>query len=474
MKKQWFEVSREGLKELQAGKPKDFLARELVQNAWDEQTKNCSFNAQWEKGMAIIEVEDDNPTGFKDLSDAFTLFKTTSKRNDPTKRGRFNIGEKQVLSLCEKAEIATTKGTVVFGKKGRRIVRAKRLTGSKITVWLKMTKSEFEEMVMVVKRYLVPEAINFSVNGEKMVYRKPYKSFQTTLLTEKETNGSFTRTQRKTVVNVHKANGKSILYELGLPVTEIDCQFDIDVQQKVPLSIDRDTVPVSYLKTLFAETLNTTYQEIDKENSSELWIRQGMGDKRVNVETVKEMVEKRYGDKVVVANPFDPISVDDAISHGYNVVHGSELSKEEWENIRKAEAIKSSSDLFGHSFVDATPVEPDENMKRVQQLAIRIAKQIIGVELTVRIMKSPKSTVAAQYGVDPKKPSCGILIFNVSSLGKDFFNPPVNAKVIDLIVHELGHHAGHHTEASYHDLITKMAGQLVMLALTDSTFFKVE
>lgn len=463
--KRWFEVSREGLKELQMGKPKHFIARELIQNAWDEQTKVCSFGASWDKGKAIITVEDDNPTGFKDISDAFTLFKSTSKRSDPTKRGRFNIGEKQVLSICEEAVVATTKGTVIFDKQGRRMSKVKIERGSKITVWVKMTSEEFHEMMAIVRTYLIPKGIRFLVNGETMLYRQPYKTFQTTLLTEREINGSFAKTRRITDVCVHKSE-RSMLYELGLPVTEIDCQFSIDVQQKIPLSIDRDTVPNAYLKALYAEVLNVTYGDIEKDQSSATWVRLGMTDERVSKEAVRGIVVKRFGDKVAVANPFDPISVDDALSHGFNVVHGSELSKEEWENIRKAEAIKSSSELFGQSFTEAITIDPDENMEKVKWLALKIAKTVLGIDLTVRFVKSPKASVNAQFGDN-------VLTFNVSRLGKEFFSPAVSSKTIDLIIHELGHYAGNHTEASYHELLTKLAGELVTIALVNPAFYKI-
>lgn len=467
MSTQWFEVSREGLKELQAGKPKHFIARELIQNAWDEQIKTCLFNANWENGLAIIEVEDDNPTGFRDISDAFTLFKTTTKRSDPTKRGRFNIGEKQVLSMCEKAEVATTKGTVIFDKSGRTMGRSKRDTGSKITVWIKMPKGEFDEIVEIVKRYLVPENINFLVNGEKVEYREPYKVISPTLNTEIEINNILSKTRRITNVNIHKANDKAILYELGLPVTEIDCEFDIDVQQKIPLSIDRDTVPVSYLKALYAEVLNATYQDVQEDDSSNNWVRQAMADERINTEAVKEIVEKRYGEKVVVANPFDPNANDEAIANGYTVIRGAELSAKEWENIRKAGAIQSSSSLFGYDFAKAKVITPNESMKRVEVLAKKIAKKLLGISITVKFVESPEASVSAQFGGQT-------LTFNVSNLNSSFWNPTVNEQSIDLIVHELGHYAGKHTESGYHELLTKMAGQLVMLALTDETFFKVE
>src|SRR4030042_143740 len=106
--KDWFSVSKDGLKELQAGKPKSHIARELIQNAWDENITACQVTTELVRGKAIIIVADDNPEGFKDLTDSFTLFKHTQKRDDPTKRGRFNMGEKQAFSVCDYAKIVTT------------------------------------------------------------------------------------------------------------------------------------------------------------------------------------------------------------------------------------------------------------------------------------------------------------------------------------------------------------------------------
>ncbi|GAI59689.1 unnamed protein product, partial [marine sediment metagenome] len=298
--------------------------------------------------------------------------------------------EKQVLSLCDEAKIKTTKGTVIFNKAGRKISRIKLEKGSKIIISFKANKSDFDEMLSVVKKYLVPKNIDFYVNGEKITYRQPYKVITASLLTENEVNGIFKRVQRKTDIHILKSNGEAMLYEMGLPVTSIDCQFDIDVQQKVPLAIDRDTVPVPYLKALFAEVLNATYQDVESEDSSEVWIRQAVGDKRIGREAVKEIVKKRFGDKVVVANPFDPGSIDEAISNKYNVVYGSEMSKEEWGNIRRAEAMSSSTDLFGKRGVaDWEHYPPTPEMEKVAALAKKIAKRLLGINLEVQFVKSP-------------------------------------------------------------------------------------
>lgn len=465
MKKNWFEVSREGLRQLQAGKPKDFVVRELIQNAWDEEITSCHLHvSRCGKSLVEITVEDDSPEGFRDITHAFTLFAPTYKRKDPEKRGRFNIGEKQVLAICEKAIVSTTKGTVVFDSQGRTSKRMKRKKGSIISLTLRMNKEEKEAMLDSIKLYLPPKGISFQVNGCSVLYREPYKELKATLLTDIQRENEMIRTYRETEVWLHKADGDAYLYEMGLPVCKIDCPYHVDVQQKVPMSIDRNKVSQGYLQNLFAWVLNETYEDISSKASSEPWIREAVSNKGISEEAVRAVVKSRYGGKVVVATPGDKYSIDEALSRGYKVVYGSELSSKEWGNIRKAEAIQSSSALFPTEFADdAEKVEKDDDMIKVEKLAKRIAKRCLGINIDVQFLEW--SGVSAQYGH-------GILTFNVRRLGKRFFNFPVNARMIDVITHELAHEKGFHTEASYHTCLTRMAGKLVMIALWEPNFFK--
>ena len=43
-------------------------------------------------GKAEFVVEDDSPDGFRDLTEAYTIFAESYKKVDPEKRGAFNIG----------------------------------------------------------------------------------------------------------------------------------------------------------------------------------------------------------------------------------------------------------------------------------------------------------------------------------------------------------------------------------------------
>ncbi|KKK98870.1 hypothetical protein LCGC14_2638420, partial [marine sediment metagenome] len=273
--------------------------------AWDENTKICKLEMQWDKNVATISVEDDSPEGFKDIRDAFTLFAPTYKRKDPTKRGRFNIGEKQAISICDEASIQTTKGTIHFNREGRIESRSKRPVGSKISVTLKMTKAEFDETLDYAKKYLVPKGLKFLVNGKEIKRRKIYKTFKASLQTEIEDNSILKKTHRITDVNILETEDESYLYEMGIPVMKIDCAYDVDVQQRIPLSTDRNTVPTPYLSVLYAEVLNVTFDEISEEDSSDVWIREATANKKISDEAIIAITDKRFGKNKAFANPFD-------------------------------------------------------------------------------------------------------------------------------------------------------------------------
>jgi hypothetical protein len=467
--KSWFEVDKEGLKALQAGKPKHYVLRELIANAFDENIKICTILTSFvgeKDGTVFIAVADDSPEGFKNLRDAFTLFGDTSKRRDATKRGRFNLGDKQSLAIAEYAKIKTTKGSVIFSEKGRTETNDKTNSGTIVNITLKMKEKEYHEMLKFIENYLPPKGIVFEVNAKKIEFVKPLFVTEDTLPTQNEVEGQLRDTQRKTEIHIHKRE-INFLYEMGIPVVEIDCDYSIDVQQKIPMSVDRESVKPSYLKSVFAIVLNKVIDDVNEEKSSESWIRVGSGAKQILQETMQKLVKLRFGDKVVVANPRDPIANDDALAHGFRVIQGRELSADEWGNIKEHELIRSSSEVFGRgSATDAEGYAPDENMKRVRKLAENFAHRFLGIDISVDFFASKQCNVNAMYG--QRK-----LSFNVTKLGKRFFENPISVPVIDLIVHEISHERGMHCEESYHECITLLAGELTMMALKKPKFFEV-
>jgi len=467
--KEWFTVDKNGLKQLQAGKPKTFIINELSQNAFDENITQCNIRFKYtDKELLTITVEDDSPEGFKNITHAYTLYADTYKRRDPTKRGRFNLGEKQVIAICEEAIVKTTKGTIIFDSNGRTETEEKTNAGSRIIVTFKATFDDYKELVEHAKKLLVPKNIKYTVDEVRVYPSKVFKSFKAKLFTEILSGETFKVQTRETKVNIIESKGQSYIYEMGIPIIKTDCPWHIDVQQKVQLNIDRDNILPSYLQDLYAEVLNNTYDDIDE--PSALWVRNGMKDKRITKEAVNGVMNKRFGGKVCIANPLDPHAMEEAISHGFKPIFGGEMSKEEWSIVKDMTDIESASQLFGNNELAlAEVIRPVPAMICTALYGKKIASRILNIRIKVKFVNSPTSDTLADYNKEDKT-----LRFNVGKLPKNFFTPPISNITTEILIHELAHEDGGHIDYSYQSMQCKIGAELTILALKEPEFFKVK
>jgi hypothetical protein len=216
-------------------------------------------------------VEDDDPEGFKNLSHAYTLFAESEKKSDPTKRGFLNLGEKLVIAACEESEVASTTGTVIFDKDGRRQTRSKRERGSQFSGLVRMTRAEYEETVTKVRTLIPPEKIKTTFNGEVLAYRAPLKVFSAQLPTVIADEEGFMRpTRRKTEVSVYapRTGESPTLYEMGIPVVETNDKWHVNISQKVPLNMDRDNVTPAFLREVRTLVLNEMFEHIEGQEAA--------------------------------------------------------------------------------------------------------------------------------------------------------------------------------------------------------------
>lgn len=465
----WLVTDKEGLKALNADKPKSFVVRELVQNAFDESGVTfveVTLTPVPRTAKVVLMVEDDAPEGFYDLRHAYTLFADTRKRVDPEMRGQFNLGEKQVLSLCDEAVISTTTGTVTFNKDGTREEdpSSTRSAGSVFSATLPMTRAELQEVEETIRTFLPPKGVVLRFNQEPIEYREPEHVIEATLQTvyaDKE--GVMRRTTRKTKVEILDPEDDDVptLYEMGLPVCETGDKYHYNVLQRVPLSTDRDTVSEAFMQDLRAEVLNEVVDELDEEECAEAWVQEAIQDERVHGAAVSHVVTKQHGTRAFVPTPGDPEATERAIDAGYHVVSANAYSKAAWANIRdKTAALPAATVVGGATQVVSGKVVPFEewadSMKRVARLAKYIAKQCLGISIEVRYFKAKKVTALAQYGART-------ISFNRSHLSAKFFVPVASEEQIDLIVHELGHEYGGHYDMVYHEALTKMAAKLARI-----------
>ena len=459
----WFEVDRDGLRQLLEGKDKAFVIRELVQNAWDEQgVTRCDVTLEPIPGRpaARLVVEDDAPEGFYDLRHAYTLYARTRKRPDPSKRGRFNLGEKQVLALCREARIVTTTGGVRFDPDGERhALREKRPAGSVFEAELGMTRAEVDDALRAVRLFIPPDGIVTKVNGAELPKRMALASVEVVLETEREDEeGRWRSTRRKTTVNVHEPlpGEKACIYELGLPVIETGDRWHYGVQQRVPLTVDRDNVKPSFLQDVRAAVLNALADRLQPRDVSERWVRDGAADPEVRPETTCRVADLRWGQRRVVPTPGDREGLERAIAAGCHVISPAEMSAAEWERMREAEAVPSTAQAFSTRFVESEPVPASEwtdAMRRLSHMAQAVADVGLGIAVTVRFIRSPRADIAATYGG-----RC--VTFNVSRLGTSFWAS--DEEQIRLAAHELAHEAGGHISEAYYECLTRMAARLAL------------
>lgn len=188
MAKQWFDVDRAGLGKQAEQHGKGRLVGELVQNALDEAGATrigITLTPVAGRPLADLTVEDDSSEGFRDLAHAYTLFAESYKRADPEQRGQYNFGEKLVLAVCEQANISTTKGTVVFDPEEGRIEkpRQKREWGSVFQGRIRLTREEYPPVCDYLRSLLLPEHVAVTFNGDRLLPRKPVRTFEASLET---------------------------------------------------------------------------------------------------------------------------------------------------------------------------------------------------------------------------------------------------------------------------------------------------
>ena len=464
----WFEVDRAGLAQILKRKGIEFAIFELVQNAWDERAVtqvDVKLQADGQRGRCTLEVRDDAPDGFANLRHAYTLFAESAKKANAEQRGRFNLGEKLVLSLCDWASIMTTTGTVVFGQNGRSIKQShKTAFGSLFEACIRMTQKEMAQVEQAVKRLIAPAGINTTFNGVALEARVPAYQFEASLPTEiADEEGALRKAWRKCVVNCYPVrDGETAsIYEMGIPVVDHDCAWHVDVMQKVPLTLDRENVTGRFLNVLRTAVFNETHKSLDTEAVNHEWAQIAIESDDAKPEAVVDYMTKRFGENRASYDPNDAEANNQAVAHGYTIVHGGMLSGAAWQNVKAADAIAPAGRLFpthSDNFVMGEPVEETENMKRVRGYCQQLAQLLMDIHVTVQFCKQP-SRERASYG-------SRTISFNVRNLGGDrWFDLKTNRLAIDdLIIHEFGHeYAANHLSEAYNDALSRLAAKAMEL-----------
>ena len=465
-----FEVSTAGMKELHAGRPLWSLVKELVSNVWDEESTICkvtvrpSNNGNITKPIECIDITvEDNAGGFKDVDDAYTLMAPTAKRTNSNVRGRFNIGEKEIISVAVRAEVETVGTTVYFPEGGgRELTSNDRTNGTVIRVRVERPHDEVQETIDALSGFLPPAEITYTINGEEPERRSFIERTRGSIPTivAGGVGEPLRNLWRTTDIDIYQPRfGKGgHIYEMGITIQPIDAPYDVDIQQKVPMPPNRDTVTASYLQHDYSEVLQVVAPVLEQSQASETWVQAAVEDSKTPDETVAKVMEAKLGKKAVLWSS-DTQANENAHLAGMEIIHPRTLSKRERERYtglgENLTPLVSAKEGFGLKtegmelvLVEETDVTPA--MERVAQYTQWLSERLLGFECNVRFisMKAVADKRAAQYGGRT-------LDFVSDRLGKDWFKMDTvwseaengHVKVpmphqTELILHELAHEGG--------------------------------
>jgi len=494
MFKGWFDVDRKGLAKLIERRGKIWLLHELIANAWDaDGVTTVEVTLFPEEGVpqATVAVTDDAPDGFADMSHAWTLFAESSRKSQAQKRGRFNLGEKLVLALCTEATIISTKAACIFDNRGRSTLKARRNAGTEFQGIAKITRAELAEIQKDLRKLISPIGITTRVNGEALPSRTPIKVIEATLATEiaDGEDGILRRTARKCMLNVYEvALGETaMLYEMGIPVVETGDKWHVDVQQKVPLNMDRDNVTPAYLRDVRTLVVNALHDRLTEDDAATTFVNEALADEDATPEAVKRALDLKYGQKRAIFDPSDPEANMNLVSQGYTLIKGAQLTSAQWTNVKKHGAATPSGRiaptqkaLFGPGGKDVwVPIEKwTSEMHRIVEISKKMCAALIDQPVDVSILSDIKLGYAACFGggpgVGPMRLSIPHLTFNLGRLGHEFFRSSVeNGALWQLLIHEVGHwYEPNHLDEKYHEALCRLGSKMARLALSTPELFR--
>ena len=489
----WFAAHKDGLRNiverLIERRGFGIIAGELYQNVQDTSATFCKLSIKPVPGKAQVYLwcEDDGP-GFADLTHAWMMFAPSAKKDDPEKAGRFNVGEKYVLSLCREAKISTTSGTVTFDKDGRKLKpRSKLEVGTCFYAVLDCTRNQMEEFAQYVNMLIVRPGLTLTFNGEPaglmdhtgLSPRRPIHIFKSKLRTEIGEN--LRSSERITEVQVFEAleGETAMLYELGIPVVETGDKWHVNVMQKVPLNTDRDNVTPSYLRSVRLAVVNEMHDKLTADDTTSSFVIEATSDPGIDQVAMSDIFTKQFGEKRVALDPNNPEANGAAVAAGYTPIAPRGITSGQRENAYRFGILHTSSEEFPTAGkgaysdhgkpVDIVPADKwSDSMKVVVAYAQFLGMQLLGKRIGVRIVNC-KSFVGKPWG------ACygdGELDFNIWKLGKKWFENLNNETVDKLLLHEFAHdYEGNHLADDYHEAICMLGAKLKRCALEKPTFF---
>lgn len=473
---QWFDISNDGWRRMNAGRPPYELIKELIQNILDENFHKASLNYKMVGDDFVVTVEDDVENGIMNSELITTVF-MTGKEESHLKRGRKGRGLKEFLSVCYKATVETVGKTICFQEDGKRVeISNSRMVGTKLTAYINedgWDKKGIKDINKYVKSIILYNGNEFLVNGKQIEKRLPMKSLKARLTTQVIERGVQRDISMETTVDVYDRNktSKGLLFEMGIPVVYTDIPFDIDVHQRIPMNDNRNDVTSSYLDFLKIQVIQQILSLLTKKDLLGWALSENDYIWHINDESklaiAKKITEKDFlGGTVLSSNKrYD----DKARQKGKSVFETMGMNYRVKELLGRV--IHNSQNAIMEMEKNTTPINV---VMTEDEVAFCTAhKEIVSKALKLRlefdVVEKPKDTEGnwteafhSGHTISYNRLAVG----NARGMGKTFFSDPYSSQAIDLLIHEVAHEKSSvHSDMKYVDACTKFGANIAVFFL---------
>ena len=204
-----------------------------------------------------------------------------------------------------------------------------------------MTREEYPQVCDYLRSLLLPENIVVTFNGDRLLPRKPIRTFEASLETLVADDQGVMRPRRPQDPGGHlrgPARGNAQPVRDGPARRGNRRPVARQHRPEVPLNRDRDNVKPAYLQAVRVAVLNAAYDLLTtEEEATAAWCKLAGADPRCSDEAIKHLIRLRFGEKVAAPDPSDTEAMKRFQAQGGTIVAG--LSKGEWANVRRSGAV---------------------------------------------------------------------------------------------------------------------------------------
>jgi len=245
------------------------VLRELLANSLDSRATVINLACQLvddapadPHAYQLFRIEcSDNGDGCTDPEILRRVGSTTSDQS-ANKRGRFGQGLIDFLIIAEQAEIRTHEHLLTF-ETGQCTIDSRQpfVEGLILRGTIRHPGATADDLLCFFRSVVLPAGVEFTFNGELVATRLPIRTIaKVKLLTPlfDPKSGVVRERVRMTEVRIFdRFCDVPVIHELGIPVDEApwSLPYDIDIQQKTPLDVDRVLLPTKYKDKVISELI---------------------------------------------------------------------------------------------------------------------------------------------------------------------------------------------------------------------------